>query len=246
MELLLPAIISAVTSLFVAIVTHFLATRREARARIKREREKVNLEYLNPLRLYLVENYFRLQEILKRVDEGDGRCEALTYVTDAKDVSKQSAEWFNEEGSYLISSCYFTACLFYYVNKVREDIPYLRLVNRDDTRLLTLILKVNLGFLTNLGIFYAVQPSIGNDMYLRDGNRLISYREFGQSLQDSDKRVWFDRLLTFYIQAGQGVNLGRLKKTLAAIQELSEFLDDVVGGKASIEVRLEAEGIESM
>jgi hypothetical protein len=246
MEIFIPAIISAVTSLAVVIVTYVMTSRREARLKEQQERERVNLEYLNPLRLYLVENYFRLREILARVQQGNGRCAWLLYVEHARDVSSQSAEWFNGEGAYLISSSYLTACLFCYMSKVRQDFPYLRLADQGDTKLLTLMLKVNLGFLKELGIFYVTQPSIGNDLYSAQENRLLTYREFCQVLQDPGKRVWFDRLLTYYLETGQGQHLERVEQALAAMLELSNFLDQVVGGGSSIKDRLEAEGIRSL
>lgn len=245
MEVVLTTVVAAITSLSVVVVTHFLTARRETISKEKRERERVNLEYLNPLRLHLVENYFRLLEIKRSIDK-DGKCEPLLYVADPKSVSQQSDEWFNAEGCYLISSCYFTACLFCYIWKVRDNLPYLSLGKGNDTRLLTLILKVSRGFRKYLGVFYATQPSIGIDMFLRDEDRLMSYREFCQTLQNPPRRVWFDRLLYIYIDVGEGRGLARVDEALFAIHELSEFLDRVVGGGDSIQGRLETEGIESL
>lgn len=246
MEIIIPAAISAITSVLVVVVTYVMTTRRETKLKEQRERERVNLEYLNPLRLHLVENYFRLREILNRVREGNGRCAWLLYVSHASDVSSQSAEWFNGKGAYLISSSYLTACLFYYMSKVRQDFPYLSLAEQGDTKLLTLMLNVNLGFLKDLGIFYVTQPSIGNDLYLHQENRLLTYREYCQLLQEPEKRVWFDRLLSYYLEAGEGQHLDRVEQALAAMLELSKFLDQVVGGGNSIKDRLEAEGIHSL
>lgn len=246
MEVLAPAIISAVTSLVVVLITHFLSTRRENQVKEKLEQEKINLQYLNPLRLYLVENYFRLKEILRKVSEGNGKCEALLYVSDAREVSEKSSEWFNGEGCYLVSSSYLTGCLYYYIKKVRDDFPYLRLKGEDDTRLLSLMLKLNIGFLKDLGVFYVTQSSIGDDLFSHTENRLLSYREYCLALQNPEQRVWFDRLLNFYILTGRGVHLDRVNEILAAIEALSGFLDRTVGGSRSIKEKLEAEGIQAL
>jgi hypothetical protein len=96
------AIISAVTSLLVVILTSVLTTYRENKAQTKREVEKINFTYLNPLRLHLLENYFRLAEILTTVSRV-GRSEPLLSVNSAADISEQSDEWFNGQGCYLIS-----------------------------------------------------------------------------------------------------------------------------------------------
>jgi hypothetical protein len=209
----------------------------------EQERKKINLQYLNPLRLYLEENHFRINEILNRVEANHEKTKWLLTRLDAKAVSEQNAQWFNGEGCYLISTCYLTACLFYQVKRVREDLPYLRLGENEDTKLLNLMHKVSLAFLQHVGIFYVTQPSIGNDMYLPDKNRLISYREFCRLLQHPETSDWFDRLINFYIDAGKGYHLDRMKNVIETIQALSEFLDNAVGGGTSIGDRYLSEGI---
>ena len=246
MKELLTAIISAVTSVVVVLVTYGLNSYREAKSKEKQETERIISAYLNPLRFYLVENYFRLAEILKEIAEGDGKHKALLYVTDAKEISEQSAEWFNSYGCYLISSCYLTARLFYQLDKIRQELSYLQLRKKDDTELITLITILSRCFRRDYGIYYLTQPSIGNDMYLVSENRLITYREFCQMLQDPKTRVWFDRLINFYIETGQGQKLKRIESILGAIQSMSLFLDRVAGGGSSLKERLEVEGIKSL
>lgn len=245
MKELLTAIISAVTSILVVLVTYGLNSYREAKAKEKQEADRIISTYLNPLRFYLVENYFRLAEILKRIAK-DGENGALLYVTDAKEISNQSAEWFNSYGCYLISSCYMTARLFYQLDKIRQELSYLRLSKKDDTELITLITILSRCFRQDYGIYYLIQPSIGNDMYLANEKRLITYREFCQMLQNPETRVWFDRLLNFYIETGQGQKLKRIEDIMGAIQSMSLFLDRVAGGGSSIKERLEVEGIKSL
>lgn len=246
MKEVLTGIISAVTSVLVVFLTYGLNSYREAKSKEKQEADRIISTYLNPLRFYLVENYFRLYDILQRIDKEGGKHEALLYITDVKAISEQSAEWFNGYGSYLISSCYMTARLFYQLDKIRQELSYLRLSKKDDTELITLITILSRCFRQDYGVYYLLQPSIGNDMYLASEKRLITYREFCQVLKNPENRVWFDRLLNFYIETGQGQKLKRIEDIMATIQSMSLFLDRVAGGGSSIKERLEVEGIRSL
>ena len=233
---LLAAIVSAITSVLVVFTTQTLASKRHE----SQKREVLNQKYLNPLRLSLEENYFRLREIVARVKAGQGGSLACVKPDD---VSKRGADWFNGEGCYLISSCYLTAVLFYRLGKVRDDLAYLRLGRQDDTRLLSLILQVNHCFLHDLGVFYATQPSLGLDVHLPTPSRIMSYREFCQMLQDPNRRVWFDRLIELYVQAGMNVNLDRLEDATRSIAALSQFLDAAVRGGDSLHARARTESL---
>jgi len=175
MQEILTPIISAATSILVVLVTYGLNSYREARSKERQETERIISNYLNPLRFYLVENYFRLAEILQRITRDGGKNEALLYLKDPEEISEKSAEWFTGHGCYLTSSCYITARLFYQLDKIRQDLSYLRLSRKDDTELLTLITVLSRCFRQDHGIYYSLQPSIGNDIYLSRESRLIKY-----------------------------------------------------------------------
>jgi len=66
---IIAAIISALMAILITIVSQLLTGRREKRIAREEERKKVQLEYLNPLRLYLIENHFRLSEIRRFVEK---------------------------------------------------------------------------------------------------------------------------------------------------------------------------------
>src|SRR5690348_15648792 len=70
------AIIAAVTALGVMLVTYGIQRSTSKMQDFKR----INEEYLNPLRLYLEENYFRIVEILRRVEAGGGKYEILLSI----------------------------------------------------------------------------------------------------------------------------------------------------------------------
>ena len=167
-------------------------------------------------------------------------------VNKPHEVSDKDPEWFNGQGCYLVSSSYLTACLFAYLKKLREDFPYMRLTEKDDTQLSALLIRISVGFLQDGGIYYATQPSIGEDLLVRSENRIRTYREFCTLLQDPSSRVWMDRLLNFYLETARGEKLQRVAQTLAVIEAMSEFLDEAVGGGASIKERIDAEGIRSL
>lgn len=251
---MLTGIASILVTVLAAIYTAFIlpslqdylksriARHNRQREEIEAQRHKINLTYLNPLRLSLEEAYIRLREIAKDVDQ-QGIVPALLFIENPADISTQEAEWFNGEGCYLISTCYITACLFFAIKQVRDHLPYLRLSRESDTELMNLLFRVSRAFLQDLGIFYVIQPSIGSDLYLSAQNRLMTYREFCERLQDPAHRVWCDRLILFFLETGQGKKRDRIPAALHAIQELSAFLDKHIGKGVVIEERLKAEGI---
>ncbi len=235
-EILLPALISLISAITVVLISEIIRRKKEK----KEKNDQINLEYLNPLRLYLEEVYVRLKEINERLDK-DKKIQALDFIKNSEELSKKDKTWFINEGVYLVSSCYFTACLFSMIKLVRDDIPYLRLGKRSDTKLLNLMFEVSHAFLQNHGIYYAIQHSIGEEMYLKEEDRIITYREFCNKLLKSDDRVWFDRLISFFIATGNNQNTQRIKTAIDAINNLSKFLDINIRGGASINERLKAE-----
>lgn len=219
-----------------------IARYQKQKEEIEAHRHKINLTYLNPLRLWLEETYVRLSEISTTVTQHK-TVPSLLFISEPQAISQQSAEWFNGEGCYLASTCYITACLFFAIKQVRDNIPYLRLSRENDTELMTLMFRVSHVFLSDLGVFYITQFSIGNDLYIPVQNRLMTYREFCEMLQDPKKRVWCDRLLNFYLETGRGEKIERIHLALNATQELSSFLDKHIGKGVAIEERLKAEGL---
>ncbi|NEQ48587.1 MAG: hypothetical protein F6K11_00425 [Leptolyngbya sp. SIO3F4] len=90
-------------------------------------------------------------------------------------------------------------------------------------------------------MFYALQHSIGSEMYLAEEGRILTYREFCNLLKNPETRVWFDRLLFFYIDINQCKRLHIVTQILRTIYSLSDFCDRSVRGNSSIDTRLKAE-----
>ena len=233
------------TLVAVVFVTYFLSSRSDRKKATQAERQALNARYLNPLRLHLAENRFRLTEILRRTRES-GQCKDLLTVETPADLSDRDLEWFTSRGAYLASSAYLTACLFAWLKKTRDSAPYLHLESEDDTTLSVLMLRISHSFLRDQGIYYVLQPSIGQDMIYAAEDRLISYREFCELLRTPTRRVWLDRLIAYYLETGRGIKLDRVADAIAAIEKLSGLLDNVTGGGESVRSRLAAEGISSL
>ena len=121
------AVIAAVTSVVVTGLSLLLGDRQQRRREQQARRQDLNARYLNPLRLHLVENYYRLTDIVRQAEVDGGRYEAVLTVADPAEISGKDAAWFNGTGCALTSSVYLTACLFAQLKKVRDDFPYLQL-----------------------------------------------------------------------------------------------------------------------
>ncbi|MGW1958572.1 hypothetical protein ACWCPI_38535 [Streptomyces sp. NPDC001920] len=246
MNAVLAALVAAATSALVTVLSIYLSERQQQRREVRAQRHELNAKYLNPLRFHLVENHFRLLSILNHARTADGVNSGLLVVDDPAEVSTKDASWFIGPGCALVSSVYLASCLFAQLKKVREDFPYLQLSAADDTRLAGLLLGVQQGFLVNQGVYYVTQPSIGESVWVRDEERLMTYREFCEKLQDPAWRVWFDRLIMFYLEIARGEKRQRTERLLAALAKLSVFLDECVGGGKSIESRMRAENLSSI
>jgi hypothetical protein len=167
----------------------------------------------------------------------------MLVVNKPEEISFKDSVWFNGPGNYLASSAYMMACMFAYLQKVREDIPYLRLSSADDTTLVELILKLQITLVKQEGVQYPIQTSTGQDMWSQAESRLRTYREFCELLCAAESRVWLDRILKFYLETGRGQKRDRAIKAISAMQELADFLDKCAGGGRAIASRWAAEGI---
>jgi hypothetical protein len=245
MSALATALVSALTSVVVVLVSFFLSSQNEKKKAAQAERQELNARYLNPLRLHLAEVRFRLAEIVARTGES-GQCEDLLTVEEPAALSNREASWFTGWGAYLVSSAYLTACLFAWLRKTRDSAPYLQLGGEDDTRLSVLMLRISHSFLRDQGIYYVLQASIGQDMIIAGEDRLLSYREFCELLQAPERRVWLDRLIAYYLETGRGTKMERANDAIASVEALSAFLDEVTGGGGSVRSRLAAEAISSL
>jgi hypothetical protein len=106
------------------------------------------------------------------------------------------------------------------------------------------VLRVHRAFVA--AVYYVTQPSIGESMWTQDRSRLLTYREFCENLKDPEWRTWMDGLIVFHLETARGEKEWRAEAIIEALGELSEFLDECVGGGHSIESRLRAEGLTAV
>lgn len=100
-------------------------------------------------------------------------------------------------------------------------------------------MRVNLAFLADGGIYYAIQYSVGTDMLM--GERLKSFREFCEDLMQESELIWYERLVSWHLALGAGRRLDRAADAVAALRDLSRLLDRAVGGAPSMSDRFAAE-----
>jgi hypothetical protein len=234
MAAVIAALVAAFTSVAVTVLSLQVAGRQRRHETDLKHRDEINALYLNPLRRQVAEVSSRLVQILHSVEAGADRQRALGIITDPEELASKPAAWFSGEGYFLASTAYLTACLFAWVERVRRDHPFLRLAVLDDTALAELLVRVQFAFMRDLGIYYLLQPSIGEDMWCSDDKRLRTYREFCSLLADPDHLAWLHRVFLYYIETARGEKLGRVQEAAAAIEDLACFLDCCVGGARSL------------
>ncbi|HZR54802.1 MAG TPA: hypothetical protein VFB06_35545 [Streptosporangiaceae bacterium] len=235
------ALVAAITSVVVTVISLEVAGRQRRHEAHLEHREEINVRYLNPLRRQVAEMSSRLVQILYSIEADTERRRLLGIIGDPDELLGESAAWFAGEGYFLASTAYLTASLFAWIERVRRDHPFLRLTGIDDTALTELLVKVQFAFVRDLGIYYHLQPSIGENMWYGDDGRLRTYREFCSLLTDPEHLVWFRRIFLYYIETARGEKLDRIQEAIEAIHDLARHLDRYVAGSGSLAGPLAAE-----
>ncbi len=233
---LLNAIIAAATSLFVVILSQILIGSREKRQVTDADKNYLRRVYINPIRFMLSENYYRIYEMA----EEEEKRQKLLVVESPVEVPDKDMDWFAGEGCYLISSCYLTACLFAYMENIRNGIPFFKLSYHNDTKLMELINRLVVDFSKDLKIFYVIQKNIGKEVYIKDEERVMTYKEFCTLLKDKENFIWYQSLIDFYLNIGN--DRQRQQILLGHIKELAELFDKAVSGGDSVRQKMLAEG----
>lgn len=241
MGAVIAAVVAAATSVVVTVLSLEVAGRQRRHEAYLEHREEINARYLNPLRRQVAEMSSRLVQILYSIEAGTERQRALGIISDPDELLGKSTAWFAGEGYFLASTAYLTACLFAWIERVRRDYPFPRLTKIDDTALTELLIKVQFAFVRDLGIYYHLQPGIGENMWYTDDRRLRTYQEFCSVLTDPEQLAWLRRVFLYYIETARGEKLDRIQEAIAAIHELACLLDRYVAGSRSLAGPLAAE-----
>lgn len=231
---LIAAFISAATSIVVVVLSHVLIAAGDNKKRRKEEIEQVQKEHLNSLRFFLEENYFRIDEILKAVEqENKNRINDILIIGEPFELLEKDDEWFTGCGCYLMSTCYYAACLFAFLERIRNKMPFLKLENENDTKMAELIGHIVNDFGRNLNIYYPLQMNIGREMYRVNEQNILTYRDFCEMLKKKENLVWYYSLVNFFLRMVKSESENG-KRLLKDIQALSDFLDKIVSGGNSI------------
>lgn len=241
---ILTAIISASTSIFVVILSQLLISLKDHKELKAKEIKEIQKEHINPLRFFLAENYLRMKEILAGVKKADRKIvKDILVIQKPSELLEKDLEWCAGYGCYLLSTCYYTACLLALVERIRTKIPFLKLSREDDTRIMELISQIAVDFTKDLNIYYAIQMTIGREIYSEEKQKVLTYREFCVLVKNPENFIWYSSLIQFYLRIAKG-EYDNLEVLLKHIKELSDFLDHVVSGGNSIEQRQKCENNE--
>ena len=237
---ILVATISAITSVLVTIISQMMIASKNRRFAKEKEVRSIQKQYINPLRFFLAENYFRIHKAVDKCRRPEDEKTVASIIADPVELLDKDLSWFAGNGCYLISNCYFTACLLAMIEQIRVKIPYLRLSIRNDTRMMSLINKIVIDFRYIANVYYVIQMTIGRDVYLEDEQRLLTYREFCLQLQNSESLVWYRTLVWFYITNANWEE-DKITGLLEDLKELSDFLDRLVCGGNTINQKMKSE-----
>lgn len=233
------ALIAAMTSLLVALLSHMLIRQKERKQLSEQENVFLSRNYINPMRFMLAENYYRIKEIMDESDK-HGRNRKILIIEDASEILDKNECWFAEDGCYLLSSCYITGCLLAYMEKIRGGAPFFQMSGQKDTQLIGLINRIVIDFSSGLNIYYVIQMDIGKHFCINETGEVISYKEFCQWIRDEKNFKWYKSLIDYYLRIGRGEHENALQ-LLEHIKQLSGFLDNMVKGGDSIRQKLIAE-----
>lgn len=237
---LLNTMIAACTSIIVVILSQVLVNYNEKKQKQKEEMNRLLKEYINPIRFILVENYFRISKIVDETKRNSNKNDAILRVEDQVRTQYKSSEWLTGEGCYLMSSCYLLACLFAYVENIRKDIPFLNLTGEKDIEIIRMINKLAAGFGKNLNIYYVIQMNIGKEVYLKEEQRTLTYKEFCNLIRKEENLIWFGSLIKYFIRIARG-EYHETEYILMDIKEITRYLDEMVSGGDSIKQKIDAE-----
>lgn len=235
-KVVLTAILGGITGAVTAFITAGLRLRElkkqfelQQSAEREKEKAKIRLQYLNPLRIGAEDLYERIFDISQRLESEDEKQRLkknFGYINDKNITNREDFEkWCNIDGYYYTSTLYITNIYFSIASRIRGELPFIQLTPEGDQKLLNLLSKVRNSFGGRYGIWETIQDSLGT--YIRKlDNTVMNYKEFCQEITDINKHIWFVGLTSFYmdIDEKKDYEIPRIK---AALSELMEFLKGV-------------------
>ena len=225
-SLVVPAIISIVTSLVTGLITISYKLKRQVAIDKEKEYERIKIKYLHPLLVAAQDLLDRMTDIRRRRKNDKEKNKMMLWFRNVKSagLDKVSFEyWANDEGYFAMSSLYVTAVYFSYASRIRREFPFIELSPGDNKALLSHIADVRLSIGGKFGIWEVVQDSIGSYLINKEGDLLKSYKEFCESIIDKAEVSWFNRLIDFFADIDKKLE-DHLENIQSSLMSLIDFL----------------------
>jgi hypothetical protein len=211
LKIVVPALLGILGGLLSAWFTMRSGYAIKQRERESEARDKLKLQYLDPLRVATQDLRDRLIEIRERQNRKD------TLLTDTIQQLKSNkcghlpsdasynlwrnevefSAWANDIGCFALSTLRITALYFYRASKMLEELPYVELSVGQDVELRSYLINVKRSLGGPYGVWHELQDSLGE--YLVDGdNKIKNYKDFCYEIFDDKSYYWFLRLITFF------------------------------------------------
>ena len=162
------------------------------------------------------------------------------------DISKD-LKWFFDDsidsgGYYLFSTVYLQCMLFYGVQKIASEYPYISLKLKNDSSVPNLKKRTNIShFLKEIkkaisgfnGIPYGIIDSVGE--FMLNGEKSMNYEEFCKEIIEDESRIKFNKVISFWqnlCSSGNdiegNVKLEKIVKLYEILHELDQYdVDDM-------------------
>jgi hypothetical protein len=217
------ALVAAGTALGVtamAQVWSYWTQRRE-------QRLQTQIQYLYPLKIAcddLLDRWNKIYETANKEQKGYLR-ESYYYAKEA--IHTPEFYWeCNDFRCGPVGTMYATACYFAYSRKLREQLPLVRIRQKDALALLakTNAVRTELGTGDPGAFWTEIQDSIGQ-LVMTDTGQVVPYKAFCLSLiQDTNS---YNRLINFYVDIEEKLDF-QLHKGRVALSSLQKELSRIL------------------
>lgn len=193
-----------------------------------REKAKIKVQYLNPLRVAAGDLVEKVKDIQAKLTQDGSRKFLKDTFTEIKEKDREQrdefARWCNGFGHYAMSTIYVTAVYFAHASKIRFELPFIDLDPKDDQVLLDHLSNVRKTFGGEYNLWETIQDSTGSYLRKADGT-ILNYKEFCEKIIDKAEHLWFLRLIDFYRDID--MKQGDLPKIHDSLTRLIQFVRDV-------------------
>jgi len=207
-----------------------------------REKAKIKVQYLNPLRVAAGDLLEKIKDIHSKLMCDDPRKFLKDTFTEIKSKDREQKEefvlWCNGFGHYSMSAIYVTAVYFAHASKIRFELPYMDLDPKDDQVLLDHLSNVRRAFGGEYNLWETIQDSIGSYLRKPDGT-ILNYKEFCEKIIDKSEYLWYLRLIDFYRDIDmKGEDLTKIMDSLTNlikfVREVYRPANDIEGQEGKI------------